>query len=139
MRLQNFDYTSPCAYFVTICIQGKQCILGDMDHLSHLGDVIRREIENIPLHHPEVHLEKYVIMPNHIHMILRLDPFMEKKLTLVQIVALFKAGVSRKAGRSIWQRSFYEHTIRTQAEYDKIWTYIHNNPAKWELDRFYSR
>ncbi len=137
VRLQNFDYSSPNAYFITICTLNKSCIFGTTNHLSSLGNIAYQELTELPKHHPEVLLEKYVVMPNHIHAIIQLDSAVQQRLTIPQLIGLYKAAVSRRAGKAIWQRSFYEHTIRNQAEYDEIWTYIDNNPMKWELDRFY--
>ncbi len=137
VRLQNYDYSTPNAYFLTLCTENKECILGNTGQMSGLGLLVQEELEKIPLHHPEVILEKYVVMPNHIHAIIRLDGSVEKRMDIIQLVALYKAAVSRKAQRRIWQRSFYEHVIRNQTQYDRIWEYIENNPAKWELDCFY--
>ncbi len=111
--------------------------MGNTGQLSAMGLLVREELEKIPLYHPEAILEKYVVMPNHIHAIIRLDGAAEKRIDIIQLVALYKAAVSRKVQRKIWQRSFYEHVIRNQAQYDRIWEYIENNPAKWELDCFY--
>ncbi len=139
VRLPNFDYSSPNVYFITICTQDKACIFGTVHTLSPLGQLARTELESVPRHHPEVHLEKYVIMPNHVHAIMRLDADVGIRSPIPQIVSLYKAAVSRKAGKKLWQRSFYEHVVRNQAEYDQIWNYIENNPMKWEMDRFYRK
>ena len=81
-------------------------------------------------------LDKYVIMPNHVHMILSLNE--DSIIPLSQIVGSFKAGVSREIGFSVWQRSFYDHIIRSEADYKRICEYIENNPAKWALDKYYT-
>ena len=61
---------------------------------------------------------------------------------LNQIVAQYKSGVTRKIREilpdmRVWQRSYHDHVIRDQKGYEKIWTYIENNPLKWEEDCFY--
>ena len=78
-RLPNFDYSTPGAYFITICTQDKKCILGqivgggDLDapqiSLSTIGKKVWRNIE-LSRQIPNIHVDKYVIMPNHIHFIL---------------------------------------------------------------------
>ena len=75
-------------------------------------------------------------MPNHIHLLLRLDET-PGQAGIPQIVRQMKAHVSKRAGFSIWQRSYYDHVIRGQKDYDMIWQYIADNPAKWLNDRFY--
>ena len=58
--------------------------------------------------------------------------------TLSSVIGQYKAGVSRQLGFPIWQKSFYDHVIRNETDYQMIWQYIENNPLKWELDRFYA-
>ena len=64
--------------------------------------------------------------------------------TISEIICAFKSirakqinAIENTPGRKRWQRSFYDHVVRTEKEYLQIWTYIDNNPLKWELDRFY--
>jgi len=59
--------------------------------------------------------------------------------SLSSVIGLYKSGVSRKAGFSLWQKSFYDHVIRGSQDYQEIWNYIDQNPQKWELDRFFRR
>ena len=100
----------------------------------------------ISSHFPEVSVDKYVVMPNHVHMILsigcndaeRSRPFP----TVSTVVGLYKSGVSRlihlhRPEVMLWQRSYYDHVIRNQQDYDGIWTYIENNPARWAEDEYY--
>ena len=90
-------------------------------------------------------LEKYVVMPNHIHLIVALksDGVNEKNnVSLNQVMGLLKSGVTReihiiKPLMHVWQRSFYDHIIRNQREYEKIWLYIESNPQNWSKDCFY--
>ena len=91
-------------------------------------------------HYDGVIIDKYVIMPNHIHMIVVLGE--ANKINLNQIIAQYKSGVSRDIRKKnaevmIWQRSYHDHIIRSQKSYEKIWKYIENNPLKWEEDCFY--
>ena len=57
--------------------------------------------------------------------------------SLSQRIRIFKARVTRAAGRPLFQRSFYDHVIRNEADYLRIATYIQTNPQKWATDRFY--
>ena len=91
-------------------------------------------------------LKKYVIMPNHVHMIIVISdgegngPMRASAPTpgISQRVRSFKIMVTKELGFSSFQRSFCDHIIRNDAEYEQIWQYIENNPARWEEDRFYN-
>jgi len=85
-------------------------------------------------------MDKYVIMPNHMHMIIVLHPGNgPAKLapTISRIIQQFKGSISKQVGFSIWQKSFYDHIIRNDQEYEKIYDYIETNPLKWEEDKYY--
>ncbi len=137
-RMPNFDYSSANYYFVTICTQDKRCIFGAPNALNHWGAIAQDDMIALPTHYGSVHIDNFVIMPNHIHAIIILDE--QSNTTLSNIVARYKAGVTRKinSGHTIWQRSFHDHVIRDQAGYEKIWNYIQYNPLKWEEDCFYT-
>ena len=83
IRMQGYDYSQNGAYFITICVANRQSILwadinslrdnlNDPPQLSKAGSVVNSAIQNIPVYYPNVSVEKYAIMPNHIHMILLL-------------------------------------------------------------------
>ena len=85
-------------------------------------------------------MEKYVVMPNHIHMILALN--CNGKYDIQQIIGQYKSGVSRDVGKidpdtEVWQRSFHDHVIRRQSTFERIWLYIEGNPRLWKDDCFY--
>lgn len=101
-------------------------------------------------------LEKYVIMPNHIHLILLIENYnllsdisQNQKIasyqcgrpmvapTVAKIINQFKGYVSKQIGFSIWQKSYYDHIIRNETDYLKIWQYIDENSLKWIHDRYY--
>ena len=101
-------------------------------------------IIEIPLHYKEVKIDKFVLMPNHIHMIVMIgcDHTNINHPSLNQIIGLYKSGVSRKIHETapqeiIWQRSYHDHVIRNQKDYDRIWSYIDTNPMRWDKDCFY--
>ena len=82
-----------------------------------------------------VSIPAYVIMPNHLHMIVRLSG---SSRTLSQILNSFKGAVSKQARVSVWQKSFYDHIIRDDDDYNRVCEYIANNPAVWAGDEYFS-
>jgi putative transposase len=89
----------------------------------------------IPIHFPNVTLDLFVIMPNHIHGILLLsDVGAGHARPVPVIVGSFKSAVSRQLGHPVWQRSYWERIIRNERELNEIRHYIDENPARWELD-----
>ena len=154
-RLKNYDYSTPGMYFVTVCVDKKAHLLGKIKNncmnLSSVGEVVNQEILNIESHYENVSVEKYVIMPNHIHLIIsisemeRINPFSTKNFDVSNVIGKFKAGVTRNVGnafmhsdKKIFQRSFHDHIIRDKNDYSKIWEYIDTNVSKWESDCFYT-
>lgn len=153
-RLKDYDYSSEGAYFITICTHNKQKILcdivggGALDapkiKLSTIGGIVEKYIlssNNIP----EISVEKYVIMPNHIHLILLVKnnigtskaPSPTNNI-ISHSISTLKRFVNRDVGENIFQRSFHDHIIRGENDYLKIWNYIDTNPQKWEEDYFYT-
>ena len=138
-RMKHYDYSTPNYYFVTICTKDKRCIFGNPGQLNELGLIAQKIILEIPNHFPEVLVDKYVVMPNHVHAILILQ---QQNALLSTVIGQYKAAVTKKARTvfpdiQIWQTSFHDHVIRSQASYEKIWLYIEGNPAKWQEDCFY--
>ena len=146
MRLSDYDYSSPGAYFVTVCTANRRCILSDITvgadalggprlQLTDAGIVVEKYILTTE-RMPGFHVEKYVIMPNHIHMILRIDngPPRASAPTVSDAVGAIKRLVNRRLGQDIWQRSFHEHVIRNENDYCEIAEYIDANPSKWADD-----
>ncbi len=76
-------------------------------------------------------------MPNHIHFIISIKADKNGRTqfapTISRVVKQFKGSITKQIGKPIWQKSFYEHTIRNQTDYNEIWEYIENNPLKWIL------
>ena len=139
-RIPGFDYSSVQAYFVTAVAAGRErifsCINGrGQIELLPTGKIVQQHIEALAAHYECVQVQKYVIMPDHIHIIIFIGQSDERKRPSInQIMAAFKAGVSREIGRPIWQRSYYDHIIRSQSDYDEVWQYIENNPLQWVID-----
>lgn len=137
-RLKNFDYATPTAYFVTMCTYQKACLFGLPDQLSQMGRIAQAAIETIPVHFSGVQIEKSVVMPNHVHMLVQLSGSVQ----LSALVGSYKASVSKQIHQInpsviVWQRSYHDHVIRTPRAWEDIWTYIDQNPLRWELDCFY--
>jgi REP element-mobilizing transposase RayT len=138
-RIPNYDYASYNYYFVTICTHNRRCIFGSPEQLNEMGTIAWEEIQKISLHYNSIHVDHFVVMPNHIHMIVILEG---NGPNLNQVIAQYKSGVTRKIREiitdiSVWQRSYHDHVIRNQREYEKIWNYIEGNPSNWNKDCFF--
>ena len=143
-RLSCYDYRSPGYYFITICTRDKGNLFwissnAEEPKLSDLGCVTEQCIRRIPEIYPVVHLDKYVIMPNHVHLILYLEGNEEHPngLSIPNIVGRMKWAVSKMAKQEVWQSNFHDHIIRNERDYQRIWQYIEDNPRKWKEDCFY--
>lgn len=140
-RLSGYDYQTLNYYFLTLCTHQHRCIFGPPGRINQLGCIAAQDFVRIPTIYPGIRIDKYVVMPNHIHVIVVIeDP--NNTPGISQIIALYKTGVTKqirsiKPGMQVWQRSFYDHIIRNQESYEEIWTYIDGNPQKWETDKFH--
>ena len=96
-----------------------------------------------------IKIDKYVIMPNHIHIIVviterhagrSLHDVMQWFETMAtnEYIRDVKKGMFKPFNKRLFQQSFHDHIIRCEKDYQKIWEYIDTNPLKWELDRFYN-
>ena len=146
-RLSAYDYSSVGAYFVTICISDWQPVLWDNPdcvvtcaddiRLNHVGQTIQSAICEIPIRYPHIQVDKYCIMPDHIHLLLMFLPDENGRKaaapTLSGVVGQFKRWVSMQLGFSIWQKSFYDRVVRDEAAYREVWQYIDENPIKMSL------
>ena len=152
IRLQSYDYSAPGAYFVTICTADRRCILSDIAvgaaisrppevRLTRYGEIVDLAIRTISSVYPNVSVDHSVIMPNHIHLILRLhhveDGRMISAPTVSTVVGQMKRWASKQAATALWQKSYHEHVIRGEDDYRQIWDYIERNPARWVEDRYY--
>ncbi|MBR6118842.1 MAG: transposase [Oscillospiraceae bacterium] len=146
-RLIGYDYSAPGYYFLTICARNHECLFGRIraEHnltpavmeLNSTGQIVQAAIEEIPRRYPDVEINKYTVMPNHLHLILVLRDGSVNSPSIHTIMQQFKRAVSIKTGKTVWQPRFYDHIIRSEREYQEIWKYIDNNPAKWALDKYY--
>ena len=158
IRIPDYDYSQQGIYFITICSAEKRMIFGHVDkgdefilpwvELSDLGRIVKKNIEYIPNAYEGVFVNHYVIMPNHIHLLLQIDKSdsnkndQPSKMLVPRIVQSFKASVTRQIkGESnpIWQKRYYDHVVRNEQDYLRIWEYIDCNPAKWSDDEYFIR
>ena len=147
-RLPDFDYSTPGAYFITICTKDRRNLFWvdvgasiARPQLTTWGNITANSICDIPKHYPAISVDHYVIMPNHIHLLLQINTDTNGRPmvapTISTVIQQFKGIVTKRIGQSIWQKLYHDHAVRGEADYLKIWEYIDNNPVKWEEDCFY--
>ena len=145
VRLPGFDYSQAGAYFVTICSYNKKCIFGEIVdarmHLNKRGFIIGDVWKSLESKYTFISLDKWILMPNHIHGIIWLKEENHGRQTLWSVISAFKV-ISGSAVRKVlaqeknlWQRSFYEHIIRDESDLLRIRQYISDNPCQWHIDR----
>jgi putative transposase len=165
-RLEYWDYSCSGLYYVTICTYNRECcfskIIDGQIYLSEVGEVGLEEWLNTSKIRPNVFLDDFMIMPNHIHGIIgikpeendfgtncrdaprrvstgnKFGPLQPKSLS--SIINHFKGAVKRRCSKNNnewfqWQSNYYEHIIRDEADYARVKEYIANNPTNWQFDR----
>lgn len=161
IRLANYDYNSPGCYFVTVCTRQKEKLFGDIVGIAVPGDprvqytrwgmIVEKRLLEMSDFYTDIKIDKFVVMPNHIHLLIRIlpDTITPRPTTggpprtavptskLARFVGTFKRLSERECGQPIWQARSYDHVVRNEDDYRKIWAYIDENPAKWLKDRFY--
>ena len=104
-------------------------------------DNSRQSIEDIPRYYSAVSVDRFVIMPNHIHLLLQIHTDADGRSmiapTISTVVRLMKGAASKRAGFPLWQKGFCDHVVRSPRDYLDIWNYIEGNPGKWEEDVLY--
>jgi len=143
-------------YFVTLNTLNKVHYFGKIEdgqmQYSDAGEIMVSAIQNLPSHYDDISIEEWVVMPNHVHLIVRIgsgnsfegikNPQNRKPLTngdkrsrLSSMVGLLKSGVKRQTNKNSilfdWNPRFYEHIIRTPESHKNITEYIKNNIKKW--------
>ncbi len=157
LRLKGYDYSSVGAYFITICVQNRHCLLGEilagkMD-LSHAGRMAVKWWEQLEKKFENVKTDEFVVMPNHVHGIIQIvacrgghtDP-PNKGLSLHEITQWFKTMTTNEYIRNVktqgwppvksrlWQRNYYDHIIRNDDDLNRVRQYIRDNPMSWADD-----
>lgn len=111
--------------------------------LTDVGEMVEQSIQYLDQTIPGFSVDRYVIMPNHIHLLVTLSPIPETGghggPPLQKIIEQFKSYTTHCYGNVLWQRSYYDHIIRNQEDYDDHFRYIEENPLKWELDELYAQ
>ena len=148
-RLKNYDYGENGSYFITICVRDRQKILSKIVgagvpdcpkiQLLYHGQIADKYINKLNAFYDNISVDKYIIMPDHIHFILTLKNGRSGTTTptgnnnvsnVTRFVGTFKRFCNMEYGKNIFQRSYYDHIIRNQNDYNEIWEYIENNPKK---------
>ena len=177
-RLDNYDYSSAGAYFVTICTQNRRCVLsrivgrglataeaGGMEYTTFgnvgrglapaeasgieytsFGKIAEQQLLSLEDRYAYLSVDQYVIMPNHIHVVLILESEAagaSPRPTITDIVCAYKALTTRECKKNgfdgkLFQTSFYEHIIRGREDYEEIAKYIYENPIRWYYDELYA-
>jgi putative transposase len=154
IRLREFDYRSAGAYFVTICVQDRRCLFGEVVDgemvLNDVGVMVHSWLEKLADRFFNLAMDTFILMPNHCHFLVDLkcsDIGMEDA-SLSQIVQWLKTmstndyirGVKLRDwprfNKRLWQRNYFEHVVRDKASQDNIRRYIVQNPACWEHDAY---
>ena len=149
-RLENFDYSENRAYFITICTHGKKqnlskIVVGDgfpVPKLTSVGKIVSAFTEKIPEKYPTVSIEKYVVMPDHIHLLILFNGddggTGNPSPTIGTVIGWFKYQTTKAVNdyrkttaERFWQRSYYDHVIRNEQDFAEIYHYIEFNPQRW--------
>ena len=178
-RIPNYDYSQTGSYYLTICTKNRNPVLskilvgaglpdcpvsavpnargqsgtpdptGPRVELLPYGEIADKYIRQMDAFYEHISVECYVIMPDHIHLLVSIcrdsledqqftESFYEQKApcnsVIAQFVGTFKRFCNKEYGENIWQRSYYDHAVRNQTDYNEIWEYIENNPQKWAIN-----
>jgi REP-associated tyrosine transposase len=147
-----------------MCTHDRKCLFGRVVNgemrLNDIGRIVREEWNNIPTVRPEIEVDEYVVMPNHLHGIVIINDSTEphvgaihesplrrrriderRQMTLSKIIGRFKMNSAKginllrgTTGLPVWQRGFYDHIIRNEADLDRIRRYVGSNPLQWTID-----
>ena len=156
-RLKNFDYNTMGAYFITLCTEGRQQILSRIVGVDVLGDpknvellphgiVADKYIKQMNEFYKNITVDQYVIMPNHIHLLLfvredgspRTSTPTKQTSFVSHFVSTFKRFCNKEYGENVWQRGFHDHIVRGREDYEEIVKYIYENPIRWYYDELYA-
>ena len=166
IRLKGFDYSQEGWYYVTMVTYHRKHLFGEIIDgrmvLSEMGKIVDNEWLRTEKIRPNISMDKYIIMPNHFHGIIHIEeasnqsndtsrrvPTMEQfgkpvSGSIPTIVRGFKGKVTKRInilrqtlGLKVWQRNYYEHVIRNEADLERIRKYIIDNPSKWPVNNLF--
>ena len=154
-----YDYNSSGSYFITICTKDRKCILSKVVGtgvpdcpktvlLKH-GIIAEKYIHQLNEFYSYISVENFVIMPNHIHMMVFLiegqsgtpvpTDMNRANNVLSKFVSTFKRFCNKEYGENVWQSRFNDHIIRNNKDYEEHMQYIYENPARWIYDEMYEQ
>lgn len=153
-RLRGYDYRTPALYHVVTTTHGNICrfgnIRGGILHLNDIGKMVQGVWEDIPSAFPTISLDVSIVMPNHLHGIVFIEPQPANTLgpALGDIMKWFKSITTSRYSQGVrelawpryegrlWHRNYYDHIVRDDRDLDRIRDYIEANPSNWDTDRF---
>ena len=169
VRLKGYDYRQSGAYFVTICAFRQGQMFGRIEDgvmfPSAIGHIVEEEWQRTADLRPNVELDAFVLMPNHLHGIVLLQDEDAWKIhseegvgpaqrqqarlwagSLGAIIGRYKSSVTKRArklsnqrGIVVWQRNYHDHIIRNEKSLNMIREYIRLNPARWSEDTYFMK
>jgi len=150
-RLQNADYNENGTYFITLCTQNKRCVLSRITKSSEgpavemlpYGKIAEKYIRQLNDFYNDISIERYVIMPNHIHILMCVETVESTASTvqnssLSKFISTFKRFTNKDCGKNIWQYRSYDHIIRNEKDYEEHANYVYYNPLRWHYDELYT-
>ena len=169
IRLKQYDYAEEGVYFIMFCTKnraplqshivgrgdladkecgqfssravGRGALTPPQVALTDIGKIVAEIIENTEKVYANITVDNYVIMPNHVHVLIRISEgnggVRAHRPTVNEIIKGIKGLATRKIGFSIWQTGFYDHIIRDDEDYQIRFRYIEENPARWPQDEYY--
>ncbi len=156
-RLKGADYNRTGAFFLTICTQKRQCVPsrvvgtgvpdGPSIELLPYGEIADKYINQFDNFYHDIAVESYVIMPNHIHLLLVVKscengpsgtpvPTVQNS-RVSRFISTLKRFTNKECGQNIWQLRSNDHIIRSREDYEEHLRYIRDNPAHWCYDELY--
>jgi REP element-mobilizing transposase RayT len=163
IRIPDYDYSQPGAYFITMITHGRDRLFGEVRdgkmQLTEAGQIVWEIWNSLPGRYPQIGVGTACVMPDHFHGIVNILPssvraFYEmpllktgitqmerRRMTLPLVVGYFKMNTAKRInllrgleGVPVWQRNYYEHVIRSDEDYGRIRSYIESNIENWEED-----
>ncbi len=144
VRLKGYDYSSEGCYFLTICTEHRKNLLSSVVGgddlgapkeiiLKPYGEIVEKYILSMEQAYNAISIENYIIMQNHIHLLILIDTYglpRSSAPTIPNVVSAFKRFVNRDCKRNLWQRGYIDHIIRNQTDFEHHWNYIEYNALK---------
>jgi len=158
IRLKGYNYNSPGAYFITICVKDRKELLSKIDvgkgvldcpqnNLTLYGKIAEKHLFKMSNFYENIKIDKFVVMPNHIHMLVRITntknsigpsgTTVPTNSLISRFIGTFKRFCNKEYGENIWQNRSHDHVIRNEKNNKKIWKYIDTNEIRWDNDCFY--